>query len=93
MNEPWECPRCFRMNAPFNPTCFCKPEDEGYLIQHPKDEKPSEHVMDAANYLTGSKQTKVNWPKGQCLICGMTHNHGQHCATLQNNIPPNGEFI
>ena len=51
MNEPWECPRCFRINAPFNPTCFCKPEDEGYLIQHPKDDKASEHVMDAANYL------------------------------------------
>ena len=26
MNEPWECPRCKRINAPFNPTCFCKPE-------------------------------------------------------------------
>ena len=20
----WECPRCGRMNAPFNPSCFCK---------------------------------------------------------------------
>lgn len=21
----WECSRCGRMNAPFNPTCFCSP--------------------------------------------------------------------
>ncbi len=28
VNVPWECPRCKRMNAPFNPTCFCQPEAE-----------------------------------------------------------------
>ena len=44
------------------------------------------------NFYNAAK-TKVNLPKDQCLICGMVHNHGQHCATLQNNIPPNGEFI
>lgn len=26
MNKAWECPRCKRMNAPFNPVCFCQPE-------------------------------------------------------------------
>ena len=25
-NRAWECPRCRRINAPFNPTCFCNPE-------------------------------------------------------------------
>ena len=25
-NQPWECPRCKRINAPFTPTCFCNPE-------------------------------------------------------------------
>lgn len=26
VNNPWECPRCGRMNAPFNPSCFCNKE-------------------------------------------------------------------
>jgi hypothetical protein len=25
-NQPWECPRCHRINAPFNHSCFCQPE-------------------------------------------------------------------
>lgn len=28
INQPWECPRCKRINAPFNPTCFCNPEND-----------------------------------------------------------------
>lgn len=30
-NQPWECPRCRRMNAPHNPTCFCRPGQESAL--------------------------------------------------------------
>ena len=26
-NSAWECPRCKRINAPFNPSCFCKDND------------------------------------------------------------------
>lgn len=26
INSAWECPRCKRINAPFNPTCFCHKE-------------------------------------------------------------------
>jgi DNA-directed RNA polymerase alpha subunit len=25
MNQAWECPRCKRINAPFNFMCFCSP--------------------------------------------------------------------
>jgi hypothetical protein len=25
MSEPWICPRCKVVNAPFNVQCFCKP--------------------------------------------------------------------
>jgi hypothetical protein len=25
--EPWECPRCNRMNAAWNPACFCFKEE------------------------------------------------------------------
>ena len=28
MKIPWECPRCGRINSPWNPACFCK-KDEG----------------------------------------------------------------
>lgn len=24
---PWECPRCGRINSPFNPSCFCTKGD------------------------------------------------------------------
>lgn len=34
MSEPWECPRCGRMNAPFNLTCFCKPNHKDNLNHH-----------------------------------------------------------
>lgn len=121
MNEAWECPRCGRINAPFNPSCFCKPEEchDNSIEKSPAELSP--HVMDAARYLDpgqlykimeGEKRkaeiaiglmpkfynetvtkTKVNLPQNLCLICGIEHNHGQHCATLQNNLPPNGEFI
>lgn len=23
--QPWECPRCHRINAPHTPSCFCQP--------------------------------------------------------------------
>lgn len=26
-NQPWECPRCGKMNAPFNHACFCSREE------------------------------------------------------------------
>lgn len=32
-NQPWECPRCGRMNAPFNPTCFCSRTYEGFIAK------------------------------------------------------------
>lgn len=64
MNEPWICPRCKRVNAPFNPYCFCKPKDE--------NSKKSEHVIDAICYLNPynailmpdvMKKTKINLPR------------------------------
>lgn len=32
-NSPWECPRCKRMNAPFNLTCFCSPESKKSIYE------------------------------------------------------------
>lgn len=101
MNQAWECPRCGRINAPFNPTCFCKPEDCTTPDKSP--DEPSEHLADAARYLNpqqpaqlpfGMKRTKVNLQDFPCGICGRRHWAGFECATLsQNTLPPNGEFI
>lgn len=100
-NKAWECPRCGRMNAPFNPVCFCKPEEVETSVK--SSDKPSEHLTDAAHYLNpykpaqlpfGMKRTSVNLPQNPCGICGGKHWAGFECATLsKNTLPPNGEFI
>lgn len=28
IKTPWECPRCLRINSPWNPSCFCAPKTE-----------------------------------------------------------------
>lgn len=30
--EAWECPRCGRMNAPMNPSCFCRRKTDYTMI-------------------------------------------------------------
>jgi len=30
-NQPWECPRCGRINASHNPSCFCGPRKDPLL--------------------------------------------------------------
>lgn len=64
-NKPWECPRCKRINAPFNPTCFCSPE------------KKSEYVEDALVYLNGLKKPLFTFDEvdqeiknSRCFSCG-----------------------
>lgn len=103
MNEAWICPRCKRVNAPFNPSCFCKPDDDIESAKSPVE--PSEHVTDARRYLMPDnleaieRMNKIangiypNFKPMRCLICNGIHASGQSCATLQNNSPPNGEFI
>lgn len=51
VNASWECHRCGRINAPFNPSCFCKPEDGD--IENSAKIPPSAHTNDAFNYLKG----------------------------------------
>lgn len=108
MNEPWLCPRCGRMNAPFNPACFCAPDDE-IETSVKSSGTSSEHVTDAARYLNPDALRKIleeekrkneiaigiapNFYGGRCYICDGFHALGQVCATLTNNLPPNGEFI
>lgn len=84
-NQAWECPRCKRINAPFNPTCFCSPDNTP---------KASQHVMDAVNYLSGKGQAQfkpmelpARLPHGYmrsniCSICNGYHDLGRSCMTL-----------
>lgn len=109
MNEPWICPRCKRVNAPFNPSCFCKPEDLETSVK--SSDEPSDHLTDAMNYLNPPELYKILEAEkrkrelangfipnfynatARCFACNGFHANGQACATLQNNLPPNGEFI
>lgn len=59
MSEAWLCPRCKRMNAPFNPTCFCKPEDYNDDSIENSPAELSDHVMDAARYLDPGQLYKI----------------------------------
>jgi len=65
MPQPWECPRCKRINAPTNPSCFCSPTGSPTLIQQ-KSETTHEckHESDGLCYTS-------NPPKLRCAKCGM----------------------
>jgi hypothetical protein len=96
------------MNAPFNPSCFCKPEEYHDNSTEKSPTELSPHVMDAARYLDPGQLYKIMegekrkteiaigiMPKlyQRCSICNGNHNFGQSCMTLQNNLEPNGKFI
>jgi len=67
MSQAWECPRCGRMNAPFNPTCFCDPNDGDYQnsAKTPPPPQSSEHVMDSFNYLMGGEPIPATKESGE----------------------------
>lgn len=79
MNNPWECPRCQRINAPFNPSCFCKPDDK--VIVKPTDEAryltPEEHYK-----MIDDEKRKIKTANKRCFICNGFHESGNSCATL-----------
>lgn len=80
MNQAWECPRCGRINAPFNPACFCKPLDQKI------SEKPSEKSYKILQNIK-NKQEIINGMNPRfyydgCFICNGFHAHGQQCITL-----------
>ena len=39
INQPWECPRCKRINAPFNPACLCQLDDSSLLERMMREAK------------------------------------------------------
>lgn len=95
-NSPWECTRCGRINAPFNPSCFCKPEEEHFKSSVKTTN--SKHITDAARYLNTDALNKIlegekrkaeiaiglmpNFYNPRCFICNGHHLHGQQCINL-----------
>ena len=78
----WECPRCGRMNAPFNPSCFCK-----------KDEKKD--MWDA--YINAVKKPLYDFDQvseyiknSRCDNCGGHHGIFQGRAVQCINLGANG---
>ena len=59
MTQPWQCPRCGRINAPFNPTCFCRPDEYNDNSQEKSPAELSPHIMDAERYLNPGDLYKI----------------------------------
>jgi thiol-disulfide isomerase/thioredoxin len=76
LNQAWECPRCKRINAPFNPSCFCK-----------KEESIEELAKRVANPLFSFENINEEIKKGRCDHCGGYHGIFQgraiQCGDLQ----------
>lgn len=75
--EAWECPRCGRMNAPFNPTCFCKRDDSKSPILGKNIKERTSPIKWAGDPIPCMP---VN---GRCLICNGYHGIGVSCMTLK----------
>lgn len=69
-NQAWECPRCKRINAPFNLSCFCEPSNR----------KP--HPLDAVGKALDEELLKKLQAQ-RCSICNGYHGSGPSCMTLQ----------
>lgn len=64
MNSPWECPRCGRMNAPFNPTCFCNRDDDKQIDELAKKLAKPKYTF---------KQVEEYMKNSHCTVCGGNH--------------------
>jgi predicted RNA-binding Zn-ribbon protein involved in translation (DUF1610 family) len=61
-NFGWECPRCGKINAPWNPSCDCKATMEKTVV-----EAGCEHVWECTGMNTSSNTFR-------CKKCGMEKN-------------------
>ena len=82
LSSPWECPRCGRMNAPFNPSCFCKKDNEDKTIDDlvKRVAKPLYTFEDVLGYMKNS----------YCDNCGGHHGIFQGRAVQCVNLGANG---
>jgi len=72
MTQPWECPRCHTINAPFNPVCFCRPEKNLQPLAKEVIERNKKEFVPSEYPPFGTK----------CLICSGHHSIGIQCILL-----------
>ena len=98
MANPWECPRCKRINAPSTPYCDCKPEASAakeysaLLVAWEATQQyswcircQSPHDKNLQCAYLGVNGKTWPWPpriEGQCMVCNGYHSNGVQCATL-----------
>lgn len=95
MNQPWECPRCHVMNAPFIAHCYCKPNPQQ---QSPTLEEANKAARGEAPFARMTLPDGIPhspkpwndtigtiWPPThqKCLNCGSYHGNGVQCINLK----------
>lgn len=70
-NQAWECPRCGKMNAPFNPTCFCDPPPKSSMAKIPNLQDLARDVLERSRGFD------------RCLVCDGYHGHNVQCVYLK----------
>lgn len=68
MNQPWECTRCHKINAPWLPFCDCKLETGGGSVS-----------LGVRIYGTGTLPQESD----RCLVCNGHHDQGVQCTYLR----------
>jgi hypothetical protein len=82
MNQPWECPRCHTINAPWLPYCNCKLDTAG------SSTSAGTLVMDkfTAGMSIGNDGNLKPGLSDFCPVCGQFHGTFNgwpiHCGTL-----------
>lgn len=84
----WECPRCGRMNAPFNPSCFCKKDENQSLFE--KELKNIAAQEDIRKPLFSFEEINKYAILSRCDNCGGHHGIFQGRAVQCVNLGANG---
>lgn len=70
MNQPWECPRCHQMNAPWMPHCNCTlATGSGFAF-----------ITSATGGNGGANPEVIYTEVTKCDICGRHHMRGVSCV-------------
>jgi len=89
-NNPWECPRCGRINAPFNPACFCNKQEVTSLEKILSDLKEQQKFPGIPMY------PEHGWLAARCSHCGVYHGSFDgrpiQCVDLQSGLSAGLEY-
>jgi len=81
-NQAWECPRCKRINAPFNAMCICKPSEQEQSFYEDmkngaKGQAPFIPMPLPAGLPYGYTRNDA------CMVCGKYHGKNIQCVSLE----------